>query len=689
MGSVTLACVGFAAYLQGVFLPRARAEAEAHWRIVLTAMADDREMAIEAWITEGLNDARTIAGIGQVVDRLQGGHLCDDACLVRLLKNYSDRHGANPVWILDARSAAIVSVGPNDLAEPVLETIARGGSNVGVEMVETAGKPWVVFRIPVRRGESVIGWIAVARDPSAFLFPFLRLQALASETAEAVLFERRGSLGVNLSPLRSPPHRTLALTLPATPDQAQEPWLSSGHTFRNTTDYTHTTIFDVTRQVAATSWVLQVKADQREVYTNVWPGVRSQAAFFVALLAVLSALGVSVVRSQQAARQRELRLSNERLLQTQKVEAIGRLAGGIAHDFNNILNVILGHADLALRGTDEADPRRRSLIEIRNASERAASLTRQLLAFSRRQVLQPRVLDFNGIVLDMEKMLRPLLGDGVELKLALASDACNVLADPGQIEQVILNLVVNARDAMPSGGHLSLSTAHAKVPDPADPVRYEILPSGSYVRFSVSDDGIGMRADVKARVFEPFFTTKELGRGTGLGLSTVYGIVKQSGGFVFVESAPAEGASFHVYLPITEPAVLPPSPPAAAPAPDGGECILLVEDNDALRELTRDTLEFLGYRVIEAIDGPVAIEMARNHSGSIDLLLTDVVMPKLAGPVVAERIASLRPGIKVLFISGYTADAAGVLETGLAFLPKPFTADALAAKVREVLDKRP
>jgi len=687
LASVGLAWLGFAAYLLGVAVPRERKEAEGHWQAVLTAMADDRELAIERWVSEGMNHARTIAGIGQVIDHLQGGTRCNVQCLTGLLRNYSAANEGNPAWILDAHSETVASVGPLELDDTARAASRRGGRDDAVVMVEAAGKPWVSFMAPVRAGGTVLGWIVLARDPAVFLFPFLRLQALTSATAEAVLFERRDDAGVNLSPLRKPPHRPFALRLETRAGESEPPWRSGRHEFRHASDYAAAAVVDVTRPIAGAAWVLSVKADREEVYAEVWPGLRSQVAIFVALLSIASALGISLVRSRQAAYQRELRLSNERLLQSQKVEAIGRLAGGVAHDFNNTLNVILGHTEQALRGIDDSDPRRRNLLEIRKGSERAASLTRQLLAFSRRQVLQPRVLELNGILLETEEMLRPLLGENVELKLDLAGEPCHVLADPGQIEQVILNLVVNARDAMPSGGHLQLSTAAVSVPDPLASLRYEILPAGRYVRFSVCDDGVGMRADVKARVFEPFFTTKELGQGPGLGLSTVYGIVKQSGGFVFVESALGAGASFHIFLPRTEPAAPAPTPAREAPVL-GGECILLVEDNDALRELTRETLELLGYRVLEAIDGPVALEMARHHTGAIDLLLTDVVMPKMGGTVLAERLAAEIPGIKVLFISGYTADAVGVLETGRAFLAKPFTAEALEAKVREVLAQR-
>lgn len=384
-----------------------------------------------------------------------------------------------------------------------------------------------------------------------------------------------------------------------------------------------------------------------------------------------------------------LRSSNEQLLQSQKVEAIGRLAGGVAHDFNNILNVILGHSELALRTLAEADPRRRNVLEIRKASERAANLTRQLLAFSRRQVLQPRVLVLNAVIHDVEKMLRPLIGEDVELVTDCEPALGSVLADPGQLEQVILNLAVNARDAMPHGGRLSITTRNVAA-DAIEPAHRALLGGGRFVLLSVSDAGAGMSDEVQKHIFEPFFTTKPPGKGTGLGLSTVYGIVKQSDGFVFVKSASGRGTTFDIYLPRVE--GVPEATEAPAPAPEvgrGDETVLLVEDNEALRELTREMLEMDGYHVLEAETADHALELASQHP--VQLLLTDIVMPQLNGRELARRIEAIRPGLKVLYMSGYSADVVsvhGVLETGLAFLPKPFTPSDLAVKVREVLGTR-
>jgi PAS domain S-box-containing protein len=383
----------------------------------------------------------------------------------------------------------------------------------------------------------------------------------------------------------------------------------------------------------------------------------------------------------------ERRKLEERLLQSQKMEAVGRLAGGIAHDFNNMLSVITGHVELALRTSYDGDPRRRHLLEVRKAAERAASLTRQLLAFSRKQVLQPKPIDLNAVLADMNKMLQRLIGEDVDLEIQPAAGLGTVLADPGQIEQVLLNLAVNARDAMPDGGRLTLATANVDLAE-ADAQRRGLAPPGRYVCLAVEDTGCGIRDEIREHIFEPFFTTKEPGKGTGLGLSTVYGIVKQSGGYIWVSSGVDRGARFDIYLPLLD--QRPAQPDLLAPAPQRtakAGTILLVEDNDALRGLVREMLEASGYTVVEAADGVEALQLvARN--GAIDLLLTDVIMPRLGGRELARRAAALRPALKVLYTSGYTADAIavqGVLEEGLAFLPKPFTPDALALKVDEAL----
>jgi nitrogen-specific signal transduction histidine kinase len=381
----------------------------------------------------------------------------------------------------------------------------------------------------------------------------------------------------------------------------------------------------------------------------------------------------------------------EQLRQSQKMEAVGQLAGGIAHDFNNLLTAILGSTQLLLHNMPPEDPRREDAEEIKLAGHRAAELTRQLLAFSRRQVLAPKVLDLNAVVANMERMLRRLLGEDIELVTSLDATAGAVNADPGQLEQVLLNLAVNARDAMPppGGGRLSIETARFTLHEEHVERRHR-LPPGDYACLVVGDTGVGMDEATQAHLFEPFFTTKEVGKGTGLGLATVYGIVKQSGGYIWVYSERGRGTTVKVYLPrVPGVAEAPPLAPAPSEVRGGHETVLLVEDAAPVRALARRSLEARGYRVLDASDGPAALELSARHGAPIDLLVTDVVMPGMSGRELAERLAPVRPRMKVLYTSGYTDDAMvrqGVLTAGVAFLQKPFVPDSLARKVREVLD---
>jgi PAS domain S-box-containing protein len=382
----------------------------------------------------------------------------------------------------------------------------------------------------------------------------------------------------------------------------------------------------------------------------------------------------------------------EQFRQAQKMQAIGRLAGGVAHDFNNLLTVITGYSELLLQEAPLPDPSRDLIREIIRAADRAAALTRQLLAFSRKQILLPVVLDVNKVIINLDMMLRRLIGEDIDLQVALEPDLRPVKADPTQLEQVLLNLVVNARDAMPDGGRLTITTANVEVGAALTHQRQEV-PPGLYAMLRVQDTGHGMDNETKAHLFEPFFTTKELGRGTGLGLATVYGIVKQSGGHIDVESEPGQGAAFTIYLPAVAnapPSRAPATPPADAYAvPAGTEVVLLVEDGAEVRRLTRQILEGCGYTVLEAARGADALDLCARHQGPIDLLLTDVVMPHMTGRELAERLALARPDLRVLFLSGYTDDAClrhGLLGGGRAFLSKPFSPAVLAGKVREVLD---
>ena len=391
-------------------------------------------------------------------------------------------------------------------------------------------------------------------------------------------------------------------------------------------------------------------------------------------------------------RTRELVQVNEQLRQAQKMEAIGRLAGGVAHDFNNLLSVVAGRSQLLLLHLAPHDPNRRDVELIQKSAERAAKLTRQLLAFSRKQVLAPKVVDLSAVVTAVEPFLRRLLGEDIELAVSSHEGLGRVRADPGQIEQVVLNLAINARDAMPRGGRLTIETTNVELDETYARHRAEVRP-GPHVMLAVTDTGVGMDAATLARLFEPFFTTKEPGTGTGLGLATVYGIVKQSGGHVAVSSEAGHGATFKVYLPRIETALeAGKGAPAAMPAARGSETVLLVEDEPDVRELAEDVLKTWGYTVLKAGDPVEALGLARRHDGPIHLLMTDLIMPGMDGRGLADRLLVDRPAMKLLFVSGY-ADALIIhhegLDAGAPFLQKPFTPDALVRRVRDVLDKPP
>jgi signal transduction histidine kinase/ActR/RegA family two-component response regulator len=384
------------------------------------------------------------------------------------------------------------------------------------------------------------------------------------------------------------------------------------------------------------------------------------------------------------------RLLEDQLRQAQKMEAVGMLAGGVAHDFNNLLTIITGYSQLILNNLAPEDPNRQSAEQIMKAGERAATLTRQLLAFSRRQVLQPKVLDVNRLIGTLTSMLRRLIGEDIDLRLDLHQGLGQVNADPGQIEQVLMNLVVNARDAMPRGGTLTIETANVDLDENYTRTHVTLKP-GPYVMIAVSDTGTGMDDNTKAHAFEPFFTTKAQGRGTGLGLSTVFGIVRQSGGGVDIYSALGKGTSAKVYLPrIDQPEVLE-SLEQRTQSSKGSETILIAEDDEMVRSLVKETLRRHGYDVLDAASPVEAQKIAENHHGPIHLLITDVVMPKINGRDLAARLSKKRPRMKVLYMSGYTDGAVvnnGILRKEVAFLQKPFTPMALAEKVREVLEEK-
>jgi signal transduction histidine kinase len=417
----------------------------------------------------------------------------------------------------------------------------------------------------------------------------------------------------------------------------------------------------------------------------------AQALADHAALAITNARLLQAALRELADRERAeaaLRKTEEQLRQVQKLEAIGSLAGGVAHDFNNMLSVILSESELILEDLRPGDPLRAEVEEIGKAATRAGGLTRQLLMFSRQQVVQPRVMDLQEVLASMDKMLQRILGEDVELVSVAPRESGRVKVDPSHMEQVILNLVVNARDAMPRGGKLTLETANVLL-DENYALSHLPAKAGPHVMLAVSDTGTGMDRETQRRIFEPFFTTKGTGKGTGLGLSTVFGIVQQSGGNIWVYSEPGKGTTFKVYLPRVDAAVVA-LPGSQAPASlRGGETILLVEDDEPVRAITLNILRRQGYQVLPAQHAGEALLLSERHPGAIDLLLTDVVMPHLSGPELAKRLATERPDMRVLFMSGYTDDSVvrhGALEAGIAFLQKPITPASLATRIREVLD---
>jgi len=398
-------------------------------------------------------------------------------------------------------------------------------------------------------------------------------------------------------------------------------------------------------------------------------------------------IGATTDATERVRAEEEKARIEEQLRQSLKMEAIGRLAGGVAHDFNNILTGIRGYTEILLSALEKSDPLSADLEEIKKAADRAAELTNQLLAFSRKQIISPAVIDINEVILKSQKMLGRLIGEDLEFKFLPATDLGRVKVDPGQIEQILVNLVINARDAMPRGGRLSIETADV-TSDPDRALHAEAQP-GNWVMLAVSDNGCGMSKEVQQHLFEPFFTTKEKGKGTGLGLATIYGIVKQNGGFINFYSEEKIGTTFKIYLPRVEEEAVALEPPRLATLPTGSETVLLVEDEEMVRHLARKILERQGYRVLEAKNGGEALMFCDTYHDRIDLLLTDVIMPSMNGKELHQRLCAILPKLKVLFMSGYTEDVIvtqGVLEAGTRFIYKPFTIETLAHKVREALD---
>jgi signal transduction histidine kinase len=431
--------------------------------------------------------------------------------------------------------------------------------------------------------------------------------------------------------------------------------------------------------------ILEVIAGQKAVFSVEFPFAGGRVEVSLSPARMNGFEGVLVTHT---AVMRPAEADERRRRQADKMEAMGRLVGGVAHDFANLLTLISGYSEIVLNRLKPGEPLRPELEEIRQAANRGARLTSQLLGFTRGQAVQPKILDLNSLIVDMQKMLRPIIGEYIELTTSLTPDLGQIKADPGQMEQVVMNLVLNARDAMPRGGKISIETANALLSE-AEAAAHEVAP-GPYVILTFTDTGEGMDAQTMSHLFEPFFTTKEKGKGTGLGLSTVYGVVKQSGGDVWAHSVPGERTTFTICLPRAEPGVEAAEIAAAAGVPrKGTETILLVEDEEGVRRLLKHILSKQGYTVLEAGHGAAALDILKTYEGAIHLLLTDMVMPLMSGREIAERCMALRPETRVIYMSGYTDDVllrTGAIGPGMTFLQKPLRPEMLSSKVREVLD---
>jgi len=720
--SLTAAAIVVAAVgLIRVHLAAARAEAVESWRTRLESAMDGRVAGVASWADARLRDAHLVANYPSLRAALAAPVSTREAAVphVReLLQALIRFQPFRATYLLDADGAVLIQAGeglatPQALASGVrhlkgrresagghfdadgrwsADLIALPTATVGAAVLFTS---WV----PTAPNEPALGAVVFEEDPAVFLSPHLAREVVASRTGEILLLVPRregvstvkAHKGVKPPEVgqRSPVSRSLA-ELVSAPELV----------FWEDVDGRGNRVLVLTHPVPDTTWVLLAKMNRDEAVSpavrRAWQDVGTVGGILLASLGAAFGLW----RHRQTGYMRERLQLEEQLRQSQKMEAIGRLAGGVAHDFNNLLTVISGYAEMARR-TSDAKRRDQELDEILLAAQRASGLTRQLLAFGRKQVLQPREIDLNEVVRDIEKLLRRLIGEDITLAVRLAPGPARTHADPGQVEQMLVNLALNARDAMPDGGNLEISTAVADLGRFREELPPEGLPPGRYVRLTVRDSGMGMTPEVQAHVFEPFFTTKPSGQGTGLGLSTVYGIVKQSAGSIAVESQPGAGTSFRVYLPWaasheerkddgvegSRRAAVPWQ--VAAARPTHPETVLVVEDNDGVRALVREALEQAGYAVIAVPDAEEGRQVLEGHDGTVHLLLTDLVLPGMNGREFARAATAARSDLRVLYMSGYPSDAVGIagcLDRGVAFIAKPFTPAAIAARVREVLD---
>jgi signal transduction histidine kinase/CheY-like chemotaxis protein len=682
----------------------------------LAAIADIKVQQVVAWRRERIGDAALIASNTMMspVQKVLAG-AADEEARARVLSwmnALQNQFGYTNVILADLKGKVRLSAGRVSQSDVqhyarLVDRVARAGVVVFNDLHRDGGlsMPHLGLNIPLRFAPNGLpqGVLLMGIDPSDNLYPLVQTWPTPSRTGEVLLARREGDEVVYLNELRHRKDTALKLRIPVT--QTNTPVVKAAFGLEGVdegVDYRGVPVLAATRRVPGSPWVLVAKVDAEEIYSALRSEINWLLAIVFSLILAAGAVCGLVWRNLLASYYRqkyEVELERKKseeeraklqqqLVQAQKMESVGRLAGGVAHDFNNLLTVINGYAALSLAQLDRGHPLHTPISEIGKAGARAASLTQQLLALSRKQIIKPSSVDLNDVITDMGNILPSLLGDNVKVVIVPETPLGRVLVDPGQMKQVLMNLAVNAKHAMPGGGRLVIETGNAEI-DSSYCANHEDIKPGSYVVMTVSDTGAGMAPETLRQIFEPFFTTKPEGHGTGLGLSTVYGIVKQSGGWIWAYSEAGKGASFKIYLPRLDVPVE--DPIAVKPASGslhGTECILVAEDQTDVRMLTAKILRGFGYQVLEASNGQEALLLAERTQIPIHLMVTDVVMPGMSGRELARQLLASRPATKVLYMSGYTANVIarqGVLDPGVAYLAKPFAPEALAGKVREVL----